>query len=174
MKTQWGECRLVTLRETPPDYMADTPDGIAEYYRQAIASGQDFRPDQEGFWTIMLNTRLRVLGHTLVSFGIVDQVLVHTREVFRAAIVGGAHAVVLIHNHPSGDPTPSDADVGTTRQLVQAGKLLKIEVLDHLIMASDAPWEDAREMVGPAPDPTKPPTTRRRRWYSLRALGYIG
>lgn len=173
MKTQWGECRLVTLRETPPDYVADTPDGIAEYYRTSIATGPEFRPEQEGFWVIMLNTRRRVLGHVLVSIGTVDQVLVHAREVFRPAIVGNAHAVVLVHNHPSGDPSPSDADIRVTREIREAGKILKIEVLDHLIMASHAPWPDSRQIEGPAPDPTKPPQPVRHKWASLRALGYF-
>jgi DNA repair protein RadC len=68
--------------------------------------------------------------------GILDSVLVHAREVFRVAIVASAHAVILAHNHPAGDPTPSEADIRTTRDLIRAGQLLKIEVLDHIIIGS--------------------------------------
>jgi DNA repair protein RadC len=64
----------------------------------------------------------------------VDTLLVHPREVFRAAIMANAAAVILLHNHPSGDPTPSDADIKVTRDLMRAGQLLKIELLDHIII----------------------------------------
>jgi DNA repair protein RadC len=62
--------------------------------------------------------------------------LVHPREVFRLAVMSSASAVVLMHNHPSGDPTPSEADIKVTRDLIRAGQLLKIEVLDHVIMGN--------------------------------------
>jgi DNA repair protein RadC len=63
-----------------------------------------------------------------------DTLLVHAREVFRAAIIAGAAAIVLMHNHPSGDATPSEADIKVTRDLIRAGQLIKIEVLDHVII----------------------------------------
>ena len=63
-----------------------------------------------------------------------DTLLVHPREVFRAAIAANAASVVLVHNHPSGDPTPSEADIKVTRDLIRAGQLLKIEVVDHVIL----------------------------------------
>jgi DNA repair protein RadC len=66
-----------------------------------------------------------------------DTLLVHSREVFRAAIIASASAVVLAHNHPSGDPSPSEADLKVTRDLIRAGQLLKIEVLDHVIIGAD-------------------------------------
>ena len=82
----------------------------------------------------MLNTRRRVKGHYLVSIGTMDTILVHPREVFRLAIMASASALVLMHNHPSGDATPSEADIKVTRDLIRAGQFLKIEVLDHVIM----------------------------------------
>ena len=82
----------------------------------------------------MPHTRRRVKGHHLVSIGTLDSVLVHAREVFRVAIVASAHAIVLLHNHPSGDPSPSEADIRVTRELTRAGQLLKIEVLDHIVI----------------------------------------
>ena len=69
-----------------------------------------------------------------ISEGTLDTLLVHPREVFRAAIVANAAGIVLVHNHPSGDPTPSAADIKVTRDLIRAGQLLKIEVVDHVVI----------------------------------------
>jgi DNA repair protein RadC len=85
---------------------------------------------------LLLNTRRRVKGHQLLSIGTMDTILVHPREVFRVAVVSSAAAVVLMHNHPSGDPTPSEADIKVTRDLIRAGQLMKIDVLDHVIMGN--------------------------------------
>src|SRR5678816_2382428 len=90
--------------------------------------------DREYFVVLFLNTRRKVKGHTLAGFGTLDSVLVTPREVFRAAIIAGSAAVVLMHCHPSGDPTPSEADIKVTRDLIRAGQLIKIEVLDHVII----------------------------------------
>jgi len=70
----------------------------------------------------------------MVSTGTLDTILVHPREAFKIAIALSASAIVLAHNHPSGDPSPSEADIRVTRDLIRAGQLLKIEVLDHVIV----------------------------------------
>jgi DNA repair protein RadC len=88
----------------------------------------------EHFQVILLNTRRRLIRTEEVSQGTLDTILVHPREVFKVAIAANAAAVVLVHNHPSGDPTPSEADIKVTRDLIRAGQLLKIEVLDHVIL----------------------------------------
>ena len=80
---------------------------------------------------LLLNTRRRVKGHLFVATGTLDTILVHPREVFRPAIVAAAGAVAIMLNRPSGEPEPSEADIKTTRDLIRAGQLLKIEVLDH-------------------------------------------
>ena len=72
-----------------------------------------------------------------MGIGLIDSVLVHPREVFRAAIVAASHAIVVVHNHPSGEPTPSEADIRITKELVRAGQLLRIEVLDRVIMGGN-------------------------------------
>jgi DNA repair protein RadC len=72
----------------------------------------------------------------LASIGTLDTILVHPREVFRAALIAAAAAVVLMHNHPSGEPSPSEADIKVTRDLIRAGQLLKVEVLDHVIVGN--------------------------------------
>jgi len=85
---------------------------------------------------LILNTRRRVKGHYLVSIGTIDTILVHPREIFRLAIMTAATAVVVAHNHPSGDSSPSEADIKVTRDLIRAGQLLKIELLDHVIIGN--------------------------------------
>ena len=145
------EYKVVSLRECPvPEtlLLCDTPEKAVEYWQQHIAPHPYFNPECECFVVLMLNTRRRVRGHQLLTLGTQDTLLVHAREVFRAAIITAAAAVILMHNHPSGDPTPSEADIKVTRDLIRAGQLLKIEVLDHVILG-----------VG--------------RHASLRALGYF-
>lgn len=94
---------------------------------------------QEAFVVLDLNTRNAVIDKRLVSLGLADASLVHPREVFRGAIANGAAAVVLVHNHPSGDATPSAEDLRITRQLVEAGKIIAIRVLDHVVIGRTPP-----------------------------------
>jgi DNA repair protein RadC len=91
----------------------------------------------EVFWVVLLNTQSRVLDVEAVSRGILGSSLVHPREVFATAITYRAAGIIAVHNHPSGDPTPSADDRAVTRQLVEAGKLLDIPVFDHVILAGD-------------------------------------
>jgi DNA repair protein RadC len=92
---------------------------------------------QEEFHALLLNTQHRVVRDVLVTRGILDASLIHPREVFRAAIVESAAGVILVHNHPSGDPTPSGEDRAVTRQLSAAAKAIGIPVLDHVIVGGD-------------------------------------
>ena len=133
------EYKLVSLRECPlPETMAmcDTPQLAADYWRTHVVNHPAFNPDVECFIVLMLNTRRRIKGHVLVATGTLDTILVHPREVFRVAIVSASSAIVLMHNHPSGESSPSEADINITRDLIRAGQLLKIEVLDHVIMGA--------------------------------------
>jgi antirestriction protein ArdC len=133
------EFKVVALRECPlPESLqiCETPDNAADYWRLHVATNPYFNPECECFAVLLLNTRRRVKGHHLVSIGTLDTILVSAREVFRTAVVNSAAAVVLLHNHPSGDATPSEADIKVTRDLIRAGQLLKIEVLDHVIMGN--------------------------------------
>ncbi len=91
------------------------------------------RPTEQ-FGVILLDTKHRVLRTTVLSTGSLDSSAVHPREVFREAASGGAAAIVLFHNHPSGDPTPSPDDIALTHRLAAAGELMEIEVLDHVIL----------------------------------------
>src|SRR3990167_982979 len=88
----------------------------------------------EHFVVLFLDSRHRIAGSQVVSVGSLNASIVHPREVFRTAILHGAAAIILGHNHPSGDPTPSSDDMELTRRLVKSGELLGIEVLDHVII----------------------------------------
>jgi DNA repair protein RadC len=90
---------------------------------------------QERFFAVLLDGRHRVLGHEIVSLGTLTASLVHPREVFRPALRACAAAVILVHNHPSGDPTPSPEDREVTLRLAQAGEILGVRVVDHVVVA---------------------------------------
>ncbi len=127
----------MSLRECPaPDSMqsCETPDQAAAYWNSHLTDHPYFNPECECLVVLILNTRRRIKGHYLVSIGTMDTILVHPREIFRLAIMASASAIVVCHNHPSGDSTPSEADIRITRDLIRAGQLLKIEVLDHIVM----------------------------------------
>lgn len=111
--------------------------------REVISSPQDaadlvlsdlFLEDKEHFVIIMLNTKNRVIGKKTISIGHLNGSLVHPREMFKEVIRRSSAAVILVHNHPSGDPTPSKDDLDVTKRLVEAGQLLGIQVLDHIIV----------------------------------------
>jgi DNA repair protein RadC len=91
----------------------------------------------EEFHLLALDSQSRVLRDVMVTRGLLNSSLVHPREVFRAAIAEAAAGIILVHNHPSGDPTPSPEDRAVTRQLVEAGRLLDLPVYDHVILAGD-------------------------------------
>ena len=107
-----------------------TPRSIAEFLLPQYGD----RPVEQ-FGVVLLDTKHRVLRTTVLSIGTLDASIVHPREVFREAAAAGAAALVLFHNHPSGDPEPSDEDVKLTVRLVAAGVLMGIDVIDHVVLA---------------------------------------
>jgi len=113
-------------REAP---LLDTPARVADLLRE-----ENRTHTVEKFQAVLLNTRRRLIRVEPIADGTLDTLLVHPREVFRPAIAANASAVILVHNHPSGDPSPSEADIRVTRDLIRAGQLLKIDVLDHIIL----------------------------------------
>ena len=129
--------------------LLDTPERIADLLRE-----QNRVYQVENFQVVLLNTRRRLIRWEPISQGTLDTLLVHPREVFKSAIAAGAAAIVLAHNHPSGDPTPSESDIKVTRDLIRAGQLLKIEVLDHIILG-------------------RPGGERKHDFVSLRELGFF-
>lgn len=143
------EYKLVSLRECPlPETLAtcEQPELAARYWREHVTTHPAFNGEVECFVTLLLNARRRIKGHVLISTGTLDTILVHPREVFRPAIIGAASAVVLMHNHPSGDASPSEADIRATRDMIRAGQLLKIEVLDHVIIGAGETFSSLRTL----------------------------
>jgi DNA repair protein RadC len=131
------EFKVMALRECPvPESLqiCETPDQSADYWRLHVATNPYFNPDCECLVVLLLNTRQRVKGHQLLTIGTMDTLLVDQRILFRAAVIAGAAKIVILHNHPSGIPSPSEADIKVTRDLIRAGQLLKIEVIDHIII----------------------------------------
>ncbi len=92
---------------------------------------------QETFHVLLLNTRNALINRHMVTVGLLDASLVHPREVFRQAVAEHAAAIVLVHNHPSGAPTPSAEDIRITKQLIEAGRVLDISIQDHVIVGRE-------------------------------------
>jgi len=133
------EFKVIALRDcpTPADmHLCDTPERAVSYWRMHIQAHPWFDSERECLVVLLLNTRRRVKGHQMISTGTLDSLLVHPREVFRTAIVAAAHSLILIHNHPSGDPSPSEPDIRITRDLMRSGAILKIPVLDHIVIGN--------------------------------------
>ena len=135
------------LQEESP--VLDTPENVVRLLR-----ARNLVKDVETLQVLLLNTRRRLIRVEEITNGTLDTLLVHSREVFKSAISANASAIVLAHNHPSGDPTPSEADIKVTRDLLRAGQLLKIDVLDHVILGRATP-------------------ERTKDYSSLRELGYF-
>lgn len=117
--------------QAAPTHILSSDDGYA-YALPLIG-----RREQEHVLAVFLDVRHRVLGHEIVTKGLADSALIHAREVFRGAVRRNAHAVLIAHNHPSGDRTPSVDDRAATLALAQAGKILGIALLDHLVITED-------------------------------------
>jgi len=117
----------------PSPRKLDCPTAVAKLARDFLRTADD---DKEHFWVVLLNAQNRYLLHTEVSMGTQSSSLVHPREVLGPALREGAASIVLVHNHPSGDPTPSPEDIRLTRQLAEAAKLLDVRVHDHVIIGN--------------------------------------
>jgi DNA repair protein RadC len=102
--------------------------------------------DREHFWSLALSTKNRLLRMVEVSVGSLNASIVHPRELFKDAVRASAASIVVVHNHPSGDPTPSAADIQLTRRLARAGEVLGIEVLDHVVIGDGGAHASLRDM----------------------------
>lgn len=109
-----------------------SPEDVAELLRYEIG-GQE----QENLMVVLLDTRNQLLGTEKVYMGSLNTSVIRIGEIFRGAVRANAAALIVAHNHPSGDPSPSPEDVAVTRAIVEAGRLLDVEVLDHLILGKD-------------------------------------
>ena len=120
---------IPTLLEVPQSKL-DRPEAVYAYLKDILET----YPHQESFWVVFLTTRHHAMGRQMVTLGTATASLAHPREVFRAAIIAGCTGIVLAHNHPSGDPAPSAADIQVTRQLREASRILGIDLVDHVVL----------------------------------------
>lgn len=111
--------------------LVDKPEAVADLMRPFVGA-----LDHEELWVLNLDSRNRVMSMDALYKGSVSAAQVRVAEVFRKAIIENAPALVLVHNHPSGDPTPSSEDAAVTRAIASAGKLLDINVLDHVVIGA--------------------------------------
>jgi DNA repair protein RadC len=148
-----GEFKIVRMRDCPVDSpIINTPPEVVDFWRKHVVAAPWFKDDKECLCVFLLNVHHRLLGFELVSQGTSDTVLMHPREVLRPAAIHNAAAIIIAHNHPSGEPSPSEGDIKATRALILAAEHLKIGFLDHIIIG------DAR---------------RKDSFVSLRELGYF-
>jgi len=101
--------------------------------------------EQEEMRTVLLDTKNHVLATPTVYSGSLHTTVIRVTELFREAVRQNCAAIIVVHNHPSGDPTPSPEDVAVTREIVQAGKILDIDVLDHLVIGAGAKFVSLKE-----------------------------
>ena len=156
-RTYVGGCefKVMRLQDAPigETNVLDTPESVVKYLTAQLEKSVIYRPDVENLMVVHLNTRKRPIGFEVIGTGTLDTLWTSPREIFKSAIVMNAAGIVLAHNHPSGDPCPSQADIKLTRDIMRAGQLLKIELLDHVILVA-------------RPEQHKS-------WSSLRELGYL-
>ena len=133
--------RVQMVREDGPDvpHLIRTPAEASQYADSLRDS------DRERFAVILLNTRNIALGIHECSMGTLNQTIVDAPTVFKAALLANAAALICLHCHPSGDPTPSAEDIKLTRTLIQAGQIMGITVLDHVILGGTGRFQSMRE-----------------------------
>ncbi len=125
---------LKMVKEDSVLYEVPVVKSPAEVYQAAEQLLALHEEPEEHFCIFCLNAKNKIVGVHTISIGSVNATIVHPREVFKAALLNNASAIVCFHNHPSGDPEPSREDIETTSRLVEAGEILGIRVLDHIII----------------------------------------
>lgn len=135
LRTSPYKVRVMLVREKAQEKRArpiiKSPDDVYNLI------GKDIRYlDREAMYTIYLDSRNKVLGTEMISLGTLNANLIHPRELFKGAILISAASIILVHNHPSGEPAPSEDDIEITKRVVKAGKILGIDVLDHVIIGN--------------------------------------
>jgi DNA repair protein RadC len=123
----------VALREERQSLTIDSPLAIAD-----LCCEMRFL-DREILRVVLLNTKQHLIKVCMVSQGIVNEALGHPREIFKPVITHSAYSFILVHNHPSGDPSPSEADMRLTRRILEASRILQLHLIDHVIIGSPAP-----------------------------------
>lgn len=130
--------KIVLVKEKVERYELPKKIGCPEDVYRAITVITSVEEEaQEVFGVLILNTKLKIVAVHEISRGTLNSFMIHPREVFKPAVLHNAAAIVCFHNHPSGDPEPSKEDIEITKRLIEAGKTMKIEILDHIIVGDD-------------------------------------
>ena len=129
--------RIKLVRESSGLYCSNYISSPVDAAEIAAKHFEDMASDREVFSVMLLDVKNRVIGINVVSIGSLSASVVHPREVFKAACLANAASIILTHNHPSGDTAPSKEDINITSRLVQAGRLMDIPVLDHIIIGDN-------------------------------------
>jgi DNA repair protein RadC len=140
LTVRYAPKRAANGRRVPTTGALDSPESAAAIFTAILRD-----EPAEVFALLCLSTKHHVIAYHEVSRGTLDATLVHPREVFKAALLANAAGIVVAHNHPSGDPMPSPNDVAVTRRLVQAGELIGIPLIDHLVIGDGAFYSFQRE-----------------------------
>lgn len=123
--------RVESYSDSAKGPVIKTPEDVVKWVGNSLKGKK-----KEHFLILLLNTRNQVMGKAEISVGSLNTSIVHPREVFKEAISASAAAIILVHNHPSGDPQPSEDDIKLTRRLVEAGEIMGIDVLDHIVVCN--------------------------------------
>ena len=147
----------VVRDDTVPSTPLDDPDKILGFWREVIARQTDYEPDKETLAVILLTARLRPFAWHRVSVGTLNETTAHPREILRPVLIGAAHSFALVHNHPSGNPSPSMADSALTKRIDDAATLMQVRLVDHVIVT------DPTQQAGDGSEP----------WFSFKESGLI-
>jgi DNA repair protein RadC len=131
--------------ESEKKVTVSSPEKMAQIIKSILESYEEHERDKEHFYVIGLNNRNVTQYIDLVSVGTVNESLVHPREVFRYAIMKNVSSIIMAHNHPSGDTAPSQQDIGTTKRIEEASKILGITLLDHIIVGEGFSYLSLKE-----------------------------
>ena len=153
MKNSFSAYQYKVIRESNKEYDVKQADCCEEVAKYLYAFGLH-QACQEQFYVLILDAKNHIVGHALVTQGLLDSTKVHPREVFKYAILQNAKKIIVAHNHPTGELSPSPQDKEITTLLIQAGEILGIPVLDHMIVGIDFLWHT-------------------KEYYSFRANGLI-
>ena len=133
--------RFMMVKEASEEKL-NSPKKVYEFMRR------EAEIDRECVWVLHLNTKLKLIEKELVSMGTIDTALVHPREVFKKAILNGSSSIIVVHNHPSGDPRPAEEDKKVAKTLKQSGEILGIPVKDFIVISSKGYTSFADDMIG--------------------------
>jgi DNA repair protein RadC len=130
------EIKVSRIAETVGQYSATSPDEAVKYWKDNIENKDWYDPEREMLIVLVVNTRFRILGHSIVSIGTLNESICHNRDIFRPVIALAGYGCILMHNHPTGLVDPSGADRTATTKANEAARILGLHLLDHIIVGT--------------------------------------